>query len=375
MIRIAAVAVLFLSWARAEEPKPANPPAPFVIEWAANRVSVRATEGRDAWFALEAGAARLNAPVEKRFVVQVEQDNVLTAVGLPSMNGKYNLADDRIEFRPQFPLQPGVRYRATFYAKSGRPVTSVFQIPSQKREPSTVVQEIYPKADVLPENLLKFYLYFSAPMSGGHIYEHIRLTDERGKVIELPFLEIDEELWNREMTRLTLFIDPGRIKRGVTPLEEIGPSLEAGKSYTLRIDSSWLDATGTPLKQSFEKKFRVVEPDREPPDLAKWELAAPKAGTKDPLKITFPDPMDHALAMRMISVDKTEGTTRIEQQDRVWLFVPDEPWKAGSYRLLVQTTIEDLAGNNVGKPFEVDLFSDVQKRLTREVVERAFEVR
>ena len=34
------------------------------------------------------------------------------------------------------------------------------------------------------------------------------------EAIELPFLEIDEELWDPAMMRLTLFIDPGRIKRG-----------------------------------------------------------------------------------------------------------------------------------------------------------------
>ena len=67
-------------------------------------------------------------------------------------------------------------------------------------------------------------------MSRGHIYDHIRLLDAQGAPVELPFLEIDEELWNAEMTRLTLFIDPGRIKRGVKPLEEIGPSLVAGQT-------------------------------------------------------------------------------------------------------------------------------------------------
>jgi hypothetical protein len=143
----------------------------------------------------------------------------------------------------------------------------------------------------------------------------------------------------------------------------------------LTIDSTWLDATGTPLKESFSKTFQVADADREAPDLAQWEILAPKSETKEPLKIKFKDPMDHALAMRMISIEKTHGTATVEDQERVWTFVPDQPWKAGRYRLQVQTTIEDLAGNNIGKPFEVDLFSDVQKRLTREVVERAFEVR
>ncbi|GEM_PF-3083355 len=35
--------------------------------------------------------------------------------------------------------------------------------------------------------------------------------------------------------------------------------------------------------------------------------------------------------------------------------MPDEPWNSGGYEVAVQTIIEDLAGNNIGKLFEVDL--------------------
>ena len=45
-----------------------------------------------------------------------------------------------------------------------------------------------------------------------------------------------------------------------------------------------------------------------------------------------------------------------------------EPWKQGQHQLVVQTTIEDLAGNNIGKPFDVDLFEGVQRRLTTSTV-------
>ncbi len=50
-------------------------------------------------------------------------------------------------------------------------------------------------------------------MSRGDSYRHIQLRDAKGKAVELPFLELGEELWNPDMTRLTLFIDPGRVKR------------------------------------------------------------------------------------------------------------------------------------------------------------------
>ena len=112
-------------------------------------------------------------------------------------------------------------------------------------------------------------------MSRGGIYEHIRLLDASGKAIELPFLEIDEELWDPAMTRLTLFIDPGRIKRGVRPLEEIGPALEEGKAYTLVIDRAAGGRGGERAGGGVSQAFSVGPPDRDPPDPAKWKVTPP----------------------------------------------------------------------------------------------------
>jgi hypothetical protein len=230
---------------------------------------------------------------------------------------------------------------------------------------------------VLPENLLKFYVHFSAAMSGGHIYEHIRLRDEAGKDVELPFLEIDEELWNPTMTRLTLFIDPGRIKRGVQPLEEVGPALEEGKRYTLSISADWRDAANVPLKESFQKRFKVGPIDRTAIDLSLWKIQTPKAATREPLAVAFSEPIDHALALRVIRVldassQPVDGSAALGNQERQWSFTPAQPWRRGAHSLSVQTTIEDLAGNNVGKAFEVDLFEGVQRRFTNATVKLPF---
>ena len=43
--------------------------------------------------------------------------------------------------------------------------------------------------------------------------------------------------------------------------------------------------------------------------------------------------------------------------------------------MLVQTTIEDMAGNNIGKAFEVDLFDGIQRRLTNSTVRLPFEIK
>jgi len=196
--------------------------------------------------------------------VQVEPQNGPRPSKLPPMLGAYLVEGNTIRFEPQFPLVPGLSYQASFRPAElpvnkadRRELTAVVRVPTSSSTPATVVTHIYPSADVLPENLLKFYVHFSAPMSRGHIYDYIRLLNANGKQVELPFLEIDEELWDTAMTRLTIFIDPGRIKRGVLPLEDVGPALEAGKRYSLVIDSAWQDGAGKPLKESVQKQFLV----------------------------------------------------------------------------------------------------------------------
>ena len=320
--------------------------------------------------------------------VRVDHGNLFDEVGVPAMQGEYRVLDGVLRFVPQFPLDPGVRYRATFHpdklpgGRSGdtSTISTAFDVPARPAAAPTVVERVYPSGTLLPENLLKFYIHFSAPMSRGHIYDHIRLRDAAGRYVELPFLELDEELWDPSMTRLTLFIDPGRIKREVKPLEDLGPALEEGKSYVLEISRQWKDGAGTPLKDNFQKAFKVGPPDRQPLDPARWQFRAPKAQTRDALQVTFPRPMDHALARRMIRVlgetgESLEGVTRLEDEERRWLFIPEGPWRQGQFQLSVQTTIEDLAGNNIGKAFEVDLVETGQRQLTNSAVKLSFEVR
>jgi hypothetical protein len=300
---------------------------------------------------------------------------------LPPAAGTYSVVDGCIRFQPKYPFEKGVTYRAVFHpsalpGNAGQTladIVSTHTVPVERRKSTTVITQIFPSASDLPENLLKFYIHFSAPMSRGNIYEHIHMRDEIGKFVELPFLEIDEELWNPEMTRLTLFIDPGRIKRGVRPLEEIGAVFQAGKKYTLLIDQEWKDADGNQLKKGYAKTFKVGPPLREPLEIATWKINPPSANSLRPLLIRFPAPLDHALALRRIQVTDSDGhhvrgQTSLAEQERLWSFVPETPWKPGSYRIVIDTALEDLAGNNIGKPFEVDLFEGIERTLRKNSV-------
>lgn len=324
---------------------------------------------------------------QKLLPVIAGSSNLLADLGLPPMLGGYRINGEIVEFKPRFPLQPGVSYRAILQPSQlpvgGHrlsPVSASLVLPKPSAAPSTSVTEIYPTATELPENLLKFYLQFSAPMSGGHIYDYIHLLNQNGQPVELPFLEIDEELWNPAMTRLTLFIDPGRIKRGVTPLEEVGPALENGRHYTLVIDAAWRDSKGAPLKSTHRKSFRVIPPDRTPIDLQRWKVVSPTAGSNGPLFVQFDRPMDFALAQRVIKVrdgthESLEGTVALHEHERAWSFTPIRPWTRGPHELLIQTTLEDLAGNNIGKSFEVDLFAGVERKVQATQQRLPFEVK
>jgi hypothetical protein len=188
---------------------------------------------------------------------------------------------------------------------------------------------------------------------------HIRLIDESGQVVLDPFLPLDVDLWNEDRTRYTVLFDPGRVKRGILPNEEMGRALVAGRKYALVVDESWHDGAGQPLAAPFRHEFRVGPAEEHAIDPAAWQLRAPPEGTRDPLILSFPKPLDYALLQRALTVSdarrvRVEGAIRLEAAETRWLFIPDTPWQPGEYRLLASSILEDVAGNRIGRPFEVD---------------------
>jgi hypothetical protein len=292
----------------------------------------------------------------------------------PPMLGKYAATGDSVRFQPRFPLERGIEYRAVFSppktagAGDFPRVERTFVLPATKAHAPTRVVTIYPSGRELPENLLRFYVKFSAPMSQGKSYEHVRLRDETGSEIAHPFLELPQELWSPDGTRLTLLFEPGRVKRGLVPRAEEGPILVAGHSYTLTIDAHWPDAEGRPLIESASKSFRAAPPEMDQPNPRSWSIRPPRTGSRDPLVVRFPKPLDRAMLEHVISVarfatthtgspSRTEqaGNVRVDDEERRWTFEPREAWQSGRHALVVATTLEDAAGNSIRLPFEVDL--------------------
>ena len=317
---------------------------------------------------LDHGAFRVAGPPPAEFSVRVAgaSDPIL---------GEGRMVDGAFVFTPRFPLRPGLEYVVSCDGVEQR-----FALPAPPAGPPAAVTRVLPSADHLPENLLRFYVFFSKPMSRGEVYGRVRLLAADGKPVDLPFLELPEELWNAEGTRVTLLFDPGRIKLGLKPREDSGPALEAGKSYTLVVDAAWPDADGRPLKSEFRKAFQVGPPDEVQPDPKRWTIRAPRAGTSETLDVALGEPLDEPMLRRCVRVlDPSKralaGRLEVAEGETRWRFVPAAPWTAGPHALSVDSTLEDRAGNSVARPFEVDVFRKIDTFVRSVAVDVAFDVR
>lgn len=305
----------------------------------------------------------------------------------PPVAGTYSVTDKTIRFEPQFKLTPGLKYRATFNPSQlpdgdlkASPVVAELSIPKPPPGPPTSIIAVFPSANVLPENAIRFYVHFSGPMSRGDIYRHFKLIRDDGRVVESPFLELDEELWAIDDNRITIFFHPGRVKRGLEPRETVGPILEAGHTYTLVIDRKWEDAEGKPLVTEYRKTFRVGPPDDQPIDPMQWTLIAPRAGSDSPLIVRLAKPLDRALLESHLWINDAAGhrvpmRVSVGGGERVVAFAPVGPWQPGHYSLAIDTRLEDVCGNRVDKPFEVDVFHPIQRKIETKLVTRRFTVR
>jgi hypothetical protein len=310
------------------------------------------------------------------FVIYAGQGDV------PALLGSYAVESGSLVFHPTYPIAAGVHYRAIFKAPSGgAPIEKTFDGPPRPTNRIARVERVYPSGDVWPSNQLRLYIYFSAPMSRAEAASHIHVLDSAGKELagsHAVFLP-GEELWEPGYKRLTMTFDPGRIKRGLTSNEKIGPPLTEGKRYTLVIDADWPDARGVPMAEGFRKAFRSGPAERVPPDPKHWTVTAPKAGNSAALTIDFPTPMNYPLLQRMIQVSGPGGViygaVAIARQESEWSFVPQHPWASGDYQLIVDTGLEDLAGNHIGEPFDIDVFTKVTEHIETKTISLPFHVR
>lgn len=289
------------------------------------------------------------------FLYSPNSDNIA-----PPILGDRIVEADKIYFCPLIPFSKDLTYQARF----GQLPTFTFTPSPDKDYTPTILTTIYPSIDTIPENILKLYLHFSAPMSDGDAYQYLRVLDENGKEMPSPFLELKPLLWNQDRTRLTVWFDPGRVKRDLLRHQKLGAPLEKGKRYTLSISKNWKDANGYALADDFIKKIEVTDADRTSPIPQNWSLLLPKTNTKDPLIIRFGESLDHALATKSLSISTQNerainGAVTLQKDDTEWVFTPLDNWKANSYTIQINAELEDVAGNNLNRLFDRNIEKEI----------------
>ena len=301
------------------------------------------------------------------------------------------VTDDEIIIRSSQPALPGGKYHIAFSpAAAGLDSFADLEITGWEKAPlddSVSVPKIiavYPTAKQLPANHLKFYVHFSEPMQQGDIFAFIRLKNATsGEIVPRPFRHT--ELWSKDNRRLTLWFHPGRQKTGVNLNVEIGPVLAAGNEYELQFrGDEWRSRHGGLLAVDEPWvsicRFKAVAADHTQPDTKNWRLSAPEAGTTEPLVCEFDEPFDWALIHSQFRVMKEGASafdceTIVAEGERAVRFVPREAWTPGRFELTVGAVLEDLAGNSLERPFEVDLTKPNKDQPSAEVRRIPFEIR
>ena len=286
--------------------------------------------------------------------------------------GEHKGVENGIEFHPVIPLTPGLKYEVYW---SGNLIGEL-SVPIANDEPEVIA--VYPGTDTVPENLLKFYIRFSKPMQQGEALRHIRLIKNDRETLSSVFLDLQPELWNNDGNLLTLWLDPGRIKRGLQPNKLIGPPLQKYEHYKLLIEPNWRDANGVMLKRGYQKIFYTSIRDSISPDADKWSIEEPPAGSNKTMTISFHEPLDYVLLIHTIRIvddeaNEVKGAFNVIYNETALTFVPDETWKTGEYVLEIEPRLEDLAGNNLNHLFDADL--DQKQPISKSVFKKSFRVK
>jgi hypothetical protein len=273
----------------------------------------------------------------------------------PATAGRLVADGDDLCFLPRFPFLAGTEYEVEL---DGTVVATVTRADRSASLPTTQVVAIRPTASTVPRNLLRCYVQFSAPMREAGA-AHVRLLGADGAPLVGALLPTEYDLWDAERRRLTVLLDPARIKRGLASHRAVGYPLEQQSSVSLVVDADFPDASGRPLRERATRTWQVTGDERRRVMPSSWSLTAPAAGTMEALRVVFDRPLDHALVARCLvvvgSAGPLAGSVEVGDEERSWTFAPAAPWVDAPHRLVVDPVLEDVAGNSVQRVFDRDL--------------------
>lgn len=284
-----------------------------------------------------------------------------------TMLGNFTMDGQRMVFSPVIPFTEGKYYEV--FSENELYFEFSIQPLKDRKKPSLLA--ILPKLDTVPENLLKMYFKFDVPMQQTQpTLDFIQVIDLNTKKEASIFLPLENELWNRDKTQLTLWLDPGRIKKDLIPNKEKGIPIQKGHRYRIKISQNLRSRAGATMIKEYQKEFYVHDRDEQSPDIQKWKLTIPMVGTREALGVEFGESLDPILVDETLKIfDKLGKEVEIGLLTSLrgdnTILIPAINWKKGSYNLVVESRLEDLAGNNLNRLFDVDLRKQGNKASTK----------
>jgi hypothetical protein len=268
-----------------------------------------------------------------------------------SVSGKADAESDVIRFTPDVPFERGMSYDIF----DGQRIVHSFSILANETATIPEIVASFPSCDSVPENLLKIYLVFDQPMMEGRAYDFIHLTNHStGDTIEGAFLELQPELWSEDEKMLTLWLDPGRIKKDLIPNKTRGTVLSPDSWYELSVSPGWKSKSGQVMRGEYRRVFITKNRDSGKPDVTTWTV-----GVGNDIVVDMNESLDQPLLSSSISFwhgeDKIAGSLHIQECERTFRFTPGEALEQGTYRIEIESRLEDLAGNNLNRLFETDV--------------------
>ncbi|MBI3348080.1 MAG: hypothetical protein HY020_12835 [Burkholderiales bacterium] len=213
--------------------------------------------------------------------------------------------------------------------------------------------DIHPAGPAVPENLLRFELRFDRSQRLPFDVERLKLLDGDG--VEIQHALLDVALPDADGRRITVLLDPGRVKTGVGPNLDAGRALKEGATVSLRVLGGDVDVSPT------VKTWRVTAAVSQPLQPELWQFSSPRRGTRDALSVDLRTPIS-STGERLIAVQdehgrRVDGTVTLGDGDTTWRFKPSRPWTTGPYRLMTHPGLEDPSGNRRCAAFEAPIRS------------------
>jgi hypothetical protein len=89
-------------------------------------------------------------------------------------------------------------------------------------------------------------------------------------------------------------------------------------------------------------------------------VKSPPSLSRDTLIVSFDEALDYKLitdAIHVLDSERrlVEGEALPGKGEKSFCFIPVEGWKRGPYLLMIESRLEDLAGNNLTRPFDRDV--------------------